>query len=178
VTHEQEYADAATQAQRLVARAFQADHFLLGTKPDGSLADGAQLALDVQLWPWMAIPDQPAWRKALGFAQAHLAVDGGFDFNGDRDGVWVEGTAQAALAYRIAGDAVRSNQLLNGLKADRTPSGLLNATRGAQLTTGLSIDPTRTVADFFYYRRPHLGATAWAVLAETGWNPFTGEKVP
>ena len=38
-------------------------------------------------------------------------------------------------------------------------------------------DPTGTVPDFFYYRRPHLGATAWAVLAETGWNPFTGERI-
>jgi hypothetical protein len=55
---------------------------------------------------------------------------------------------------------------------------LLNATRGARLTTGLSIDPTGSVPDFFYYKRPHLGATAWAALAETGWNPFTGEKVP
>ena len=126
----------------------------------------------------MAVPEAPAaWRNALRFAQAHLAVDNGFDFNGDRDGVWVEGTAQAAPAYRISGDTTRSDRLLAGLKADQTRSGLLNASRTARLTTGLSIDPTGTVPDFFYYRRPHLGATAWAVLAETGWNPFTGERI-
>jgi hypothetical protein len=135
------------------------------------------LALDVQLWPWMAIPDAPAWRTALEFAESNLAVDGGFDFNGDRDGLWVEGTAQAALAYRISGDRGASDRLLSGLKADRTASGLLNATRRGKVSTGLSIDPTGTVPDFFYFCRPHLAATAWAALADMRWNPFTGGKV-
>jgi len=180
LTSEPGYQDAAQKARRLLDRSFRGDHFLLGTKPDGSLADAGLLALDVQLWPWMAVPDVPDWRKALRFAERQLAVDGGFDFNGDRDGVWVEGTAQAALAYRMAGDAPASQRLLADLRADRTASGLLNATRGARLTTGLSIDPTgaTTIPDFFYYKRPHLGATAWAVLAEAGWNPFTGARVP
>ena len=178
LTGEQKYADAARQARQLLDRAFRGDHFLLGTKPDGRLADEGMLALDVQLWPMMAVPEAPAaWRSALSFAQVHLAVDDGFDFNGDRDGVWIEGTAQAALAYRISGNTPQRDRLLAGLKADQTPSGLLNASRAARLTTGLSIDPTGTVPDFFYYRRPHLGATAWAVLAETGWNPFTGERI-
>src|SRR3982075_279750 len=176
LTGERKYADAASQARQFLERAFDMDHFLLGTKPDGSLADSGMLALDVQLWPWMAIPDaQAQWRSAL--AATHLAVADGFDFNGDRDGLWVEGTAQASLAYRIAGDARRSAQLLTTPEADRTPSGFLHATRGARVSTGLSIDPTATEADFFYFRRPHLGATAWATLAATTWNPFTGRKV-
>ena len=178
LTGEQKYEQAAKRARMLLDRTFRGDHFLIGTRPDGSLADDGPLVLDVQLWPWMAIPDAPAaWRKALGFAEAHLSVDGGFDFNGDRDGVWVEGTAQAAMAYRVNGDSDASRQLISSLRADRAPSGLLNATRGPRLTTGLSIDPTGTTADFFYYRRPHLGATAWAALAETGWNPFTGVQM-
>lgn len=178
LTGEQKYADAASQARRFLDRAFATDHFLLGTKPDGSLADSGMLALDVQLWPWMAIPDAPAlWRSALHFAATHLAVKDGFDFNGDRDGLWVEGTAQAALGYRIAGDRQRSAQLLTTLESNRTPSGFLNATREARVSTGLSINPTSTEADFFYYRRPHLGATAWATLAALAWNPFTGKKV-
>ncbi|MHC2251580.1 hypothetical protein ACVILK_001272 [Bradyrhizobium embrapense] len=178
LTGDPKYDGAAGQAKRLLDRAFRGDHFLLGTKPDGSLADEGLLALDAQLWPWMAIPESlPAWKSTLGFAKAHLGVDGGFDFNGDRDGLWVEGTAQAALAYRIVGDTRESDRLLGNLKADQTSSGLLNAARPARLTTGLSIDPTGGVPDFFYYRRPHLGATAWAALAETGWNPFTGKRI-
>jgi hypothetical protein len=178
LTGEQKYADAASQARQFLERAFDADHFRLGTKPDGSLADSGMLALDVQLWPWMAIPDAPAqWRSALNFAATHLAVKDGFDFNGDRDGLWVEGTAQASLGYRIASDPHRSAQLLMTLEANRTRSGFLNATREARVSTGLSIDPTKTEADFFYFRRPHLGATAWATLAALAWNPFTGKKV-
>jgi hypothetical protein len=178
LTSQRKYAEAASQARQFLERAFDVDHFLLGTKPDGSLADSGMLALDVQLWPWMAIPDAPAqWRSALNFAATHLAVQDGFDFNGDRDGLWVEGTAQASLAYRIAGDPARGAQLLMTLEADRTPSGFLNATRTARVSTGLSIDPTKTEADFFYFRRPHLGATAWATLAALAWNPFTGRKV-
>jgi hypothetical protein len=178
LTSKRKYADAASEARQFLERAFDGDHFLLGTKPDGSLADPSMLALDVQLWPSIAIPEEPAqWRSALNFAATHLAVKDGFDFNGDRDGLWVEGTAQASLAYRIAGDPRRSAQLLATLEADRTPSGFLNATRGARVSTGLSIDPTATTADFFYFRRPHLGATAWATLAATTWNPFTGRKV-
>jgi hypothetical protein len=178
LTGERKYADAASQARQFIERAFEADHFLLGTKPDGSLADRRMLALDVQLWPWMAVQDAPAqWRLALRFAENHLAVDDGFDFNGDRDGIWVEGTAQASLAYRVAGDSIRSAQLLTTLEADRTPSGYLNATRAARVSTGLSIDPTKTEPDFFYFRRPHLGATAWAALAASAWNPFTGRKL-
>jgi len=178
LTKDDKYATAASRARRLLARSFQQDHFLLGTKNDGSLADSNALALDVQLWPWMAISDAPVqWRSALGFAATHLAVADGFDFNGDRDGVWVEGTAQASLAYRIAGNPIRSEELLKTLSRDRTKSGLLNATRSARVTTGLSIDPTSTTADFFYFRRPHVGATAWAALAAAAWNPFTGERV-
>jgi hypothetical protein len=178
LTGDRKYADAASEARRFIGRAFDADHFLLGTKPDGSLADPGMLALDVQLWPWMAIADAPAqWRSGLKFAADHLAVADGFDFNGDRDGVWVEGTAQASLAYRIAGDPARSAQLLMTLEGDRSPSGLLFATRSARVSTGLAIDPTKGEPDFFYFRRPHLGATAWAALAATSWNPFTGTKV-
>lgn len=178
LTGDAKYAEAASKARRFLDASFRGDHFLLGRNADGKPADGAILALDVQLWPWMAVLDAPAeWRSALRFAETHLAVRGGFDFNEDRDGLWVEGTAQAALAYLMCGEPARSRELLAGLRSDQTEFGLLNATRSDRVTTGLSIDPTSTNADFFYYRRPHLGATAWAALAATGWNPFTGEKI-
>jgi hypothetical protein len=178
-THNNHFADIAARARRFIASAFRSEdgHFLLGTKSDGA-PRLAGMALDVQLWPWMAFPDAPTeWRRALRFAEDHLAVDDGFDFNGDRDGVWVEGTAQAALAYRILNNTARADQLLTSLQGDRSPSGLLNATRTDRLTTGLSIRPDSSQPDFFYFRRPHLAPTAWACLAAVGWNPFTGARV-
>jgi hypothetical protein len=178
LTGEAKYQDAARQARAFLDRAFVGDHFLMGTRPDGALAEPSALALDVQLWPWIADPDAPpAWRTAMSFAEKRLGVAGGFDFNGDRDGLWVEGTAQASLGYKISGDAARGDALLAGLEQDRSDSGLLFATRVPRLSTGLAIDPTSTKADFDYFRRPHLGATGWAVLAEAGFNPFTGRKI-
>jgi hypothetical protein len=106
-----------------------------------------------------------------------MGVEGGFDFNEDRDGLWVEGTAQAALTYRSVGRRDRSEKLLDGLKAQISPAGYLYATPEPRLTTGLSIGPDSASEDFFYFRRPHLGATAWAILAATGWNPFTGRRL-
>ncbi|MET7246611.1 hypothetical protein ABZT49_24965 [Methylobacterium sp. EM32] len=176
-----EGAGAARSARAFVDAAFDegAGCFRMGTGPDGRMRDTAEIALDTQAWPLLAVADPPApWRRALACAENRLAVPGGFDFNDDRDGLWVEGTAQAALAYRAAGDHARSAALLRTALRERAPSGLLYATREAKLTTGLTIGPGSTTPDFLYFRRPHLGATAWAVLAQAGWNPFDGRILP
>ena len=171
-------ADMSRSARSFVERAFKAQEgcFLLGTTPEGAPADPAHLALDTQLWPLLLRGAPAAWRPALACAEQRLGVEGGFDFDNDRDGLWVEGTGQAALVYRVGGDNTRADALVNGLRQDLSPSGWLFATRGERLTTGLKIGPNSTSADFFYFRRPHLGATAWAILAATGWNPFAGKR--
>ncbi|UHC18083.1 hypothetical protein LRS73_09675 [Methylobacterium currus] len=176
-----EGAGAARAARAFVDAAFDAKAgcFRMGTGPDGRMRGTAEIALDTQLWPLLAVAEPPAsWRRALPCAEARLAVTGGFDFNDDRDGLWVEGTAQAALAYRAVGEGKRSAALLAGAMRERAPSGLLYATREAKVTTGLMIGPASTGPDFLYFRRPHLGATAWAVLAQAGWNPFDGKSLP
>ena len=124
------------------------------------------------------MPDAPAsWRRAVSGAQDRLAVPGGFDFNEDRDGLWVEGTAQAALTLKALGRAGEANPLLETLGGQISPSGYLFAAREPRITTGIAIGPASTEPDFFYHRRPHLGATAWGALAALGWNPFTGRRV-
>jgi hypothetical protein len=170
----------AASARAFVTSAFDpaAGCFRMGTTPDGGMQGPDVLALDTQLWPLLAIRDAPApWWRALACAEARLAVPGGFDFNDDRDGLWVEGTAQAALAYRAAGRPETAAGLLASAAAERDASGWLYATREPQVTTGLMIGPQSASADFLYYRRPHLGATAWAALAALGSNPFTGRSV-
>ena len=52
-----------------------------------------------------------------------------------------------------------------------SPRGLLFATREARITIGLATG-TAAAADFYYYRLPHVGATAWAALAALDFNPF------
>ena len=170
----------AAEARRFVAAMWEPaeGRFLIGTGPDGVTPDRTRSGLDAQLWPLLAIPDGPAeWRNALDFAGRAHGVPGGYDFDADRDGLWVEGTAQAALALRAAGRAEAAAPLLAELARHASPHGLLFATREERLTTGLAVGPASTTADFLYYRHPHVGATAWAVLAALGWNPFTGRKV-
>jgi hypothetical protein len=152
-------------------------HFWVGTAPDGVTPNRGNAGLDAQLWP-LLLPDAPEmWRASLRHVEAHHAVSGGFDFNDDRDGVWWEGTAQAALAYRAVGDVEESDRLLSAIAGQFSPSGFVWASSEVRLTTGLALSPASQIDDFYYHRLPHLAPTAWAALAATGWNPFTGELV-
>jgi hypothetical protein len=117
------------------------------------------------------------WDASIQYVEQHYAASGGFDFNDDRDGIWWEGTAQAALAYRALGRSHEADRLLSEINGQFSPGGFVWASSQVRLTTGLGLSPASTTDDFYYYRLPHLGATAWAALAAVGWNPFTGESV-
>ncbi len=147
-------------------------HFLVGTLPDGITANRGTSGLDVQLWPLMLPDAEHDWRSALDYAEREHGVPGGFDFNADRDGLWLEGTAQAALVYRLLGRERQADALLVTIAAQFAPGGFVYATREARITTGLALSADSTSADFYYFRRPHLAATAWAALAATGRNPY------
>jgi len=147
-------------------------HFLIGTLPDGVSPNRTTSALDIQWWSQL-LADAPAeWRRAIDYAQRHHGVGDGFDFNNDRDGVWLEGTAQAALAYRVAGQPDNARRCLAEISSQFSAGGYVFATREPQITTGLAIGQASTSADFYYYRRPHLAATAWAALAALDRNPY------
>lgn len=147
-------------------------HFLIGSLPDGVTSNRTTSALDVQWWSQL-LPGAPSeWRRAMAYAERRHGVDAGFDFNDDRDGEWIEGTAQAALAYRVAGRQDDAQRRLVEIAAQFSPGGYVFATREQRITTGLSIGASSTSADFYYYRRPHLGATAWTALAALDRNPY------
>lgn len=150
--------------------------FEIGTTPDNKPAGYGNVVLDVQLWPSLALAEPPpVWRTALETARSKLAVDGGFDFNSDRDGVWTEGTAQAALAFAKAGKREAAEHYLGTALAAADPkSGWLFATREGKVTTGLTTGPGNI--PFYYFHRPHIGATAWATLAALDFDPFLPEN--
>ncbi len=167
---------AADQARAFVDWAWISGggHFLTGTLPDGVTPNRATSGLDAQFWPQLLDSAPGQWAAALDYAQSKHGVAGGFDFNDDRDGLWVEGTAQGALALWAVKRPQPARALLAGLSQFQSPTGLWWASREDRITTGLAIGPDSTTADFFYFRIPHLGATAWVVLAGLGWNPMTG----
>jgi hypothetical protein len=46
------------------------------------------------------------------------------------------------------------------------------ATNQRELPTSLATGTQNSGPGFYYFRLPHLGATAWAALAALDWNPF------
>jgi len=167
----QRHADAA---RRFVQSEWDADsgRFFVGTQPDGVTQNRTTSGLDAQLWPLLLAHAPKEWQRALNYVEREHGVDGGFDFNADRDGLWLEGTAQAALVYRILGRVAEAQRLDATIDRQFAQSGYVYATREPRITTGLALSAASTSADFFYYRWPHLGATAWAALAGLGCNPF------
>ncbi len=167
----------ATAARQFVAAQWNAgeERLLVGTKDDGVAPNRDTSALDVQLWAQL-LPDAPvSWRGAIAYVERAHRVTGGFDFNADRDGLWLEGTAQAALVYRTLGREADAQALFAAIDAQFSTGGMVYATREARITTGLALGADNASADFYYYRRPHLAATAWAALAARRRNPFLPE---
>jgi hypothetical protein len=167
-------AEAAAHARDFVAGMWQVGQgrFAIGLRPDGGLNDAS--AVDANLWPLLTSFARPAWRPALAWVLARhgLPVDAvdGVDFNMDRDGIWLEGTAITALACRVLG--VDASRLMATLRAQTSPGGLIYAATTPTLTTGLSTGLDNAAPDFLYFRRPHIAPTAWAVLAQLSATPF------
>jgi uncharacterized protein YyaL (SSP411 family) len=144
--------------------------FWTGTTEDGVTVNRAVVPLDAQAWAVQALRDEAgSYRPALRYAEEHHRVPGGFDFNEDLDGVWYEGTAQMAVAYHVLGERAKAEQLVRLLKDAQLESGALHAADRDGLTTGFELASGQP---WLYYRRAHVGATAWLVLAEIGVNPF------
>jgi hypothetical protein len=108
-------------------------------------------------------------RVDAAVGDAPLFLRSGFDFNADRDGVWIEGTAQAALAHHVRGDEAAAMKRLSRVAREFAPGGYACATREPRITTGLA-------GDAYYFRCPHLGATAWIALAATATNPHVAAR--
>ena len=149
-------------------------YFHIGTLADSNAPNTKSSGLDAQLWPLLAAPDfKDKASQVLSWTEANHGVPGGFDFDTDRDGIWLEGTAQAALTYQAMGAPEKAAPLFATIAAQVAPQKLVYATVGAELTTGLLVGPTPDFGEFKYYRLPHIGATAWSVLAALELNPFT-----
>ena len=149
--------------------------FAAGLSPRGEV-DGSS-ALDANLWPLLA-PGIAALGQGTALdwvlarhglpAGAPAAELDGLDFNDDRDGIWPEGTAQAALLLRRTGREALAGRFLATLRANQGRDGWVKASSIPWLSTGM----WNGDVPFRYPRRGHLGATGWAALAALGASPF------
>jgi hypothetical protein len=172
ITRRPQWLEESVYAQQFVLSMWDSvgGHFWTGTEGDGDRINRSTVPLDVQAWAIQALRSAAgAYDRAVDYAEGHHRVDGGFDFNDDRDGTWYEGTAQMAVTYRLLGRAERADWALSRLRAAQLASGAMPATDRSTLTTGLRLGDG---SPWLYYRRPHVGATAWFLLAELGVNPF------
>ena len=151
--------------------------FLVGTLDDGKTLSRDKSGLDAQLWPLLAFNPHPAeWNQVWTWIDSQHRSGDGYGYRRNPDGVWTEGSAQAATTLQASGKQV-PDALWQLLAAQNSGNGMLYATPQARISTDFAIGPTSTYSDFFYYHLPHLGATAWAALAAKGWNPFIGAPV-
>ncbi len=147
-------------------------YFFTGTLEDGVTIFELAVPTDCQPWVLMAFHDLPPfYREGLDFNEAINRVPGtwGFDFSSDKDGIWYEGTAQMALGYALIGQESKYNLVMSQMNQGRSPDGAIYASDVEVLTTGFA---NLDGSPWFYFRREHVGATAWDIFARRRVNPF------
>jgi hypothetical protein len=176
----------AAHGQQFVEAMFDTTRhcYLAGTTdPNTRNTTPGQLPLDVQTWSFLALPAPVPHPEALDCAEAnHLNQSDGFvgvDFNEDKDGVWFEGTGQLALAEERADRLILAEELRTELRrAQQTKpfgdrSGIAAASHDG-LSTGFL---THALEPFKYFRRLHVGATAWNFFAQADLNPYRSREL-
>lgn len=121
----------------------------------------------------LALPDSHAAEreKALAYVEENLAVGEGYaSATSDLSGVWLNGTAMMAAALRANSGEDRAAELLTYLAASRDDAGNLFAADKDGLASGWHNYGDNQPVTF--YRRAHLGSTAWLSLAQAGENPL------
>jgi len=150
-------------------------HFWTGTGNDGCSINKSNIPLDIQAWALMALG---RYNSALVWAEnnCYVEADGfkGFDFNNDKDGIWFEGTAQMAVAYQINDEIDKANFYISEL----VKAQLYAPNANGKGIVAASHDGVTTGFNWKYFSRLHIGATAWYIFAELGYNPYWGTRIP
>ncbi|MBT8297249.1 MAG: hypothetical protein KJO52_02870 [Maribacter sp.] len=148
------------------------------------------------LWAW---PENPAYNHALDLHSiGHLifedyspqnllqadrfyttqmsTVNGlevsGYCFDEDKDVVWLEGTAQMAVAHKMSGNDFFANELLVELEKSFINSATISDSKGIPYTSN---NGTSYGSDQLWHHAdltPTLSSTAWYIFAKTGVNPL------
>jgi hypothetical protein len=144
--------------------------YATGTGTDG-VTINPLLATDAQVWALLALPQTEARRRrVVDTVQQRLSVAGGITYSEARGGIWTEGSAHMALLLRLLHQDEVATRLVALVEAQRAAGGGYFASDVASLPTGFVLSDGSSPR--FYFHQRHLGATAWAALAERGFNPF------
>ena len=178
VSDDEHWQQRAAAAAGFVAAMWHADCgcFAVGTAEDGVTVNPL-LALDAQIWPLLGLPGAVAARHSLVLQtiDRRLRFESGYTYSEAGGGLWVEGTAQVAVLLELLHREPRVRALRAAIDRERTANGGYYASGTAALPTGfmLATDPDKPRV---YFHLEHLGAAAWAALAQQGYDPFTGGR--
>ncbi len=150
--------------------------------------------LDVNSWAVLAFPEL-ATRYSLGlewgarrppesgacYCQAGKLWGFGFSSVTAKDQLWPEGMAHVALARRALGQEAEANAIIEQLtEIQKIQAGTSAEERGALPSAYPTLVKTGYLTPLIVYERRfggHAGATAWMILARTGYDPYLGKFV-
>lgn len=98
----------------------------------------------------------------------------GFCFDEDRDVIWLEGTAQMALAFRRSGMEKEGLALLKEVRKTEMKSGSIKSSTGIPyaVNQGSNYGPEKLWAHAD--RKPAISSSAWYIFAMENFSPFEG----
>jgi hypothetical protein len=177
-------------------------YFWTGTKEASDRINTEVVPSDVQVWAVLALgheePVGKLARDAIAWVIECCRVTNlpacpnisGYQFSDKGYGLWLEGAAHLAATYHYLKDDEKARatlgELVRASAADPTTGGgiykiLDEMARGAIYAASRCHDPAGTgfkkvffekEEDWTYPARPHLGATAWFLLASQKANPY------
>ncbi len=101
----------------------------------------------------------------------------GYCFDEDKDVVWLEGTAQMAVAHKISGNDFIANELIVELEKSFMNSPSISDSKGIPYTSNHGTSYGSNLLWDHADLTPALSATAWYIFAKTGVNPLAiGEQ--
>ena len=161
-------------------------YFWTGTTDDGATINPSPVPEDTQSWGLMALGQTGTYGTGISWAESNLLVNPcpgctsyqGFKFSDVGNGCWFEGTAHVAIAFQIKGETAKADDIVAVLRNVQTSAPNNNE---AGIVAACP-DGADTGYGWSYPNALHIGATAWYLFAERGYNPFwqisTDEAIP
>ena len=175
VTGEEKYRDAYESAYAFIQSMYNPEtgYFYTGTKTDGVTPNTDVVVLDTQVWSVMAMGElYEPYASALDLVSEMKTAQGAYPFcvENKNGGYWCEGTAFTALMYKLRNEKNTCKEAMYALCDVQLGSGLFPAATVDNLSTGIILSDG---TPWEYGTAPHIAPTAWFIMAENGFNPYT-----
>lgn len=168
-------------------------HLYVGTRDKEGTINRDAVAADAQTWSLLALGHLPEYRALIGWdgpptlplplawveerCRRDEAGLPGYSFSAEGKGIWPEGCAHLAMSYHYVGAKDRAEKILREIIAvspegESGSKGILAAYPELAETGFLKEFAPGVVGPWTYPRRPHVGASAWFIMASLGANPY------